>query len=481
MPAPQPPQSSLSLAFETFDGRKESRKHLLGFALIYLTGYFTDPPATFHPRLVRALEDEKERRLLVLGFRGSGKSTFGSLALPLWAALEHPDKYPFIILISDSARQATLNIAAIKTELETNLLIKQDYGEIKGSIIEDFTLKGESDEWQKQNMVLSNGVRILARSRGQKVRGLRHLQYRPKLVVVDDPEDGEWVRTKENRDKTERWLRSEVMGGLDSRKGKLVVIGNLLHMDSLLSRLKVEGSGFTVLDFPLIDDKGVCTWPAMYPTAQSLKDKERDMGPVAWKREMLLQIVSEDEAVIKPEDVHYYDEFPKGIAAMKAHGIDLAISQKESADYTAIVSGDVFYEDGAPKIYVRPHPYNAHATFHQFLQKVRNMPGELGGANLFFVEDVAYQKAAIQEMERALLPVVPIRPSGDKRARLQVVAPLIRNGTVLFPRTGCEELLGQIFNLGVESHDDLNDAAVYMLTGLMQQGLELPKIHWIEG
>ena len=164
-----------------------------------------------------------------------------------------PTKYPFILLIADSARQATLNIAAIKTELETNALIKQDYGEIKGNVIEDFTLKGEEGEWQKQNLVLSNGVRVLARSRGQKVRGLRHLQHRPRLVVVDDPEDGEWVRTKENRDKTARWLHSEVMGGLDARKGKLVVIGNLLHMDALLSRLKADGTGFKVLEFPLID------------------------------------------------------------------------------------------------------------------------------------------------------------------------------------------------------------------------------------
>jgi hypothetical protein len=37
-----------------------------------------------------------------------------------------------------------------------------------------------------------------------------------------------------------------------------------------------------------------------------------------------------------------------------------------------------------------------------------------------------------------------------------------------------------MFNLGVESHDDLNDALVYLLQGLVGQGLELPKIHWIE-
>jgi phage terminase large subunit-like protein len=466
--------------FETYEARRESAQSLLGFSLIYLSGYFTDPPATFHPLLVHSLEDDALKRLLIIGFRGSGKSTFGSLALPLWAALEHPDKFPFIILVSDSTRQATLNISALKYELENNLLIKQDYGEIKGNVIEDFTLQGDGEEWQKQNIVLSNGVRILARSRGQKVRGLRHLQYRPKLVIVDDPEDGEWVRTKENRDKTDRWLHSEVMPGMDARKGKLVVIGNLLHMDALLSRLKADGTGFKVLEFPLIDKEGTCTWPAMYPTEQSLKDKERDMGAVAWQREMLLKIVADDEAIITPEDIHYYDERAAGIAAMKGHGIDLAISQKEGADYTAIVSGEVLYVDNSPKIFIRPNPYNEHVTFHNFLLKVRGIPGELGGANIFFVEDVAYQKAAIQEMERALLPVVPMKPQGDKRARLQVVAPYIKNGTVLFPRTGCEQLLGQIFNLGVESHDDLNDALVYLLQGLVSQGLELPKIQWIE-
>jgi hypothetical protein len=43
------------------------------------------------------------------------------------------------------------------------------------------------------------------------------------------------------------------MPGMDARKGKLVVIGNLLHMDALLSRLKSDGTGFKVLEFPLID------------------------------------------------------------------------------------------------------------------------------------------------------------------------------------------------------------------------------------
>lgn len=196
---------------------------------------------------------------------------------------------------------------------------------------------------------------------------------------------------------------------------------------------------------------------------------------------MLLMPVAEEDALIKPEDIHYYDEIPKNsLATLKGHGIDLAISQKENADYTTDVEGDVYYQDDAPKIYILPDPFNEHVTFHNFLVYIRNVPGERKGAHIFFVEDVGYQKAAIQEMERALLPVVPIRPTTDKRSRLQVVAPYIKNGTVLFPRTGCEQLLGQIFNLGVESHDDLCDGLTTLLQGLVQQGLELPKIQWID-
>lgn len=98
-------------------------------------------------------------------------------------------------------------------------------------------------------------------------------------------------------------------------------------------------------------------------------------------------------------------------------------------------------------------------------------------------QKIGERSAIMKERYRVIieLPVVPMKPQGNKRARLHVVAPYIKNGTVLFPRSGCEELLGQIFNLGVESHDDLNDAMVYMLQGLVTQGLDLPKIHWTDG
>lgn len=479
--------------------RKRFRKSLLGFAMIYLGEYLYAASPDFQQEMTDDLQNPMMQFLLLMGFRGCTKSTWGSFILPMWAALEYPEYYPFILPISDSGKQASLNIATIKTELERNELIKQDYGRIQGDYVLDWSLESEGDEWQKQNIVLSTGVRVLARSRGQKIRSLKHLQHRPKLVILDDLEDAEWVRTKENRDKSERYVRNEIMGAMDAQMGRLIVMGNLTHMDCLVARLKSPGTVFKVHEYPLIrEGEGSrwdrCTWKAMYPTPESLDEKEKQLGPVAWQREMLLKVVAEEDQIIKPEDIHYYDEFPPmqesknmqgetvripAIASLKGHGIDLAISEKASADYTTIVSGDVYYLNDAPKIFIQPHPVNEHMDFHTFMMTVKRIPVERKGANLFFVEDVGYQKAAIQEMERAMLPTIPMRPTTDKRSRLQVVAPYIKNGTVMFPRVGCEELLGQLFNMGIDSHDDLIDGLVWLIQGLVDQGLDIPKVGWV--
>jgi hypothetical protein len=59
-----------------------------------------------------ALQNYDIKRLEIIGFRGCAKSTMASLALVLWAALEHPDKYPFIIMLADTRGQASINAAS---------------------------------------------------------------------------------------------------------------------------------------------------------------------------------------------------------------------------------------------------------------------------------------------------------------------------------------------------------------------------------
>lgn len=439
------------------------------------------PGADFHPDMMGIVSNRNIRRFEIIGCRGGAKSTIASLAYPVYSALETPKSSPFIICVSDTALQAGINVANIKNEFDNNELLKFDYGQIKRRTLRTKSPQPdlESDEeWQSKNMLLSTGVRILARSRGQKVRGLRHRQYRPSDVIVDDPEDLDWIRKKENRDFTEKWLRGEVLPALDERFGRLGLIGNYLHDDAIMARAKKWGT-FTVKEYPLIDPGTLnCNWRAKYPSIDALNSARKDMGETSWQREMLLKVVPEEGAPIKPEDITYYEQTPENdsLRGMRGHGVDFAISLKDTADYTTCVDGDAYDINGKPKIYILPNPLNAHLDFDQTLDYLAARV-KTGGSHIFFPEKVGYQAAAIQQMEKRYLSLEPIPRTKDKLALLRVVAPYIKNGTVMFPYQGCEDLLNQLFNFGVESHDDLVDGLVNLLLGFQIVGLELQQFH----
>src|SRR4051812_25901436 len=329
------------------------------------------------------------------------------------------------------------------------------------------------------NCVLDNGVRILSRSRGQKVRGLKHRQHRPSLVVADDVEDLDWVRTQENRDKSDRWFRGNVLPSVDEQSGRVVVIGNWLHTDGLMARLKNTGI-FKVLEFPLLrDGPGTdvdrCTWKAKYPTQAAIDAKRNELGDIGFRREMLLQVVPEEGQDVLPEDIHYYDDPPFDDGNHLAHGVDLAISTKESADYTAIVSAEVAWPNVKTEIYIQPHPIIRRMTFSETMDTLDNVRKSNVMRSEFFVEAVAYQQVAIEEMERRAFSVQAMHPIKDKRARLRVAARYIKTGVVKFPRAGCEQLITQLLGFGVEKHDDAVDALVYLILGLVGDGIEEQK------
>lgn len=454
-----------------------------GFCYIYLAQYFYMPGADFHPSMMSVVANRLIRFFELIGCRGGAKSTIASLAYPVFASLERPNESQFIIPVSDTALQAGINVANIKNEFDNNDLIKHDYGIIKHRTTRqpnpNPTLESD-EEWQSKNMLLNNGVRILARSRGQKIRGLRHRQYRPSDILVDDPEDLDWIRKKENRDFTEKWLRGEVLPALDERTGRLGLIGNYLHDDAIMARAKRWGT-FEVHEYPLIDPKTYdCLWPAKYPTVDALNSARKLMGETSWQREMLLKVVPEEGAPIKPDEITYYEKLPENesLRGMRGHGVDFAISLKSTADFTTCVDGDAYEISGKPKIYILPNPLNARIDFDQTLNYLEAR-GKTGGSHIFFPEKVGYQAAAIQQMEKRYLALEPISRTRDKLALLRVVAPYIKNGTVLFPYHGCEDLLNQLFNFGVETHDDLVDGLVNLLLGFQIVGLDLPMFHTV--
>ncbi len=198
------------------------------FFHFYFSHYIQYQPANFQKRIISYLDINNDD-LFVVAFRGSGKSTIVTTAYPIWSILGKQQK-KFVIIFCQTKIQAKQHMMNLRTELENNEILKNDLG----------PFKEESLEWGSQSLVFSKiNARITIASTEQSIRGLRHNQNRPDLLILDDIEDIASTKTRETRDKTYRWLKSEVIPAGD-KNTRLIMVGNLLHEDSLLMRVKEE-------------------------------------------------------------------------------------------------------------------------------------------------------------------------------------------------------------------------------------------------
>jgi predicted phage terminase large subunit-like protein len=457
--------------FEALSKDRDARRaatrqsHFLFFHF-YFAHYVKYETAPFHRELFQLSERDDIRNLFIVAFRGSAKSTIFTTSYPVWAILGEQQR-KFVLLLSQTQAQARQHMMNLRRELESNALLKSDLG----------PFQEENNEWGSSSLVFSKlGARITAVSTEQSIRGLRHNQYRPDLIIGDDLEDIASTKTREGRDKTYQWLTGEVIPAGD-RLTRLIIIGNLLHEDSLLMRLKedVEQNRIDGLfkTYPLVEGQRIL-WPGKYPNMDTVEEERRKAAnEYAFQREYLLKIVPAEDQAIHPEWIQYYDEIPPPVMLFQGQhpshretwiGMDLAISEKSTADYTAIVPAVLYEVSDGYRIYILSKIINKRMKFPETVDTCKTLDktyyDESGGRPTFVVEDVGYQKAMPQMLEEeGLWNVKSFRPGKmDKRMRLNMVSPNIKNGKVLFPRQGAEQLIQQLVHFGVEKHDDLVDA-----------------------
>lgn len=462
---------------------KESHWYFFHF---YFPHYVKYPTAPFQAEIFDLTENEGIGNLFIVAFRGSSKSTILTTSYPIWAILGKQQK-KFVLILCQTQSQAKQHMMNLRRELESNSILKSDLG----------PFREESDEWGSSSLVFSKlNARITAASSEQSIRGLRHNQHRPDLIIGDDVEDLASTKTREGRNKTYQWLTGEVIPAGD-RNTRLIIVGNLLHEDSLLMRIKeaIEKKRIDGIfkEYPLIRD-GEILWPGKYPSMADIENEQRKAGnEFAWQREYLLNIVPDEEQAIHREWIQYYDEIPppmKFESGYSSHkevriGVDLAISKNDSADYTAMVLGILYEVTDGYRIYILPKIINKHMNFPETVETCKTLYesyGKKGGPYPHLViEDVAYQKALPQHLEsEGLHNVKTVRPgSQDKRSRLVMTANLIKTGKVLFPREGAEQLIQQIVHFGVEKHDDLADAFVNLVLSAVQDPPRVARIYFL--
>lgn len=199
------------------------------FARTYFPHYVKGDESVFHRWFydnVPGLIDAPEGKLVNISApRGEAKSTLGTQLLVLWCIVT--ERKHFIPIVMDSWDQAAAMLEAIKTELTDNPRLQMDFPNQVGA----------GRVWNAGVILTANNRKVQAFGSGKKMRGLRHGPHRPDLVMLDDIENDEQVRSLEQRKKLEDWVTKTVLNlGPPSGTMDVVYLNTILHYDSVANR-----------------------------------------------------------------------------------------------------------------------------------------------------------------------------------------------------------------------------------------------------
>lgn len=402
-------------------------------------------------RFLREVEEERSPRLIVTMPPRHGKSQLCSCLLPALAFGKHPDW--FIIHASFTARLS--NYWSRQTR---DLLYQPEYQELFPGIYPDPASRSAA-EWsiyRHRGFFLSGGVGGSQTGRGAHI------------LIIDDPIKNAQAADSPTIRKSQRdWYDTTADTRLEKGGGVLMILtrwhtadlaGYVLHgeegeragEDDLHFALGEDDSDlldevedrWRVVNLPAIAERdehfeiagrtfgrkeGEALWEDRQPLRRHLQRKRR--YPPRWWRALFQQDpVQEGGNLLHPASI-IHQELEAGLRARIDiyQAWDLAISEKEGADYTVCVTIGV---DEWNNIYILD-VFRRRLSFHQQMDAIGTLarvwnPCRIG------IETVQYQTAAFQEASRRyLLPFVELKPGGrDKVSRAQLIADRIDLNTV---------------------------------------------------
>lgn len=481
------------------------------FGKAYLPHYFSKPSPAFHGELdslwqegvlkssspledPAAINKQEGCHLAVAAPRGHAKSTnltFKDTLHAICYGYKH-----FILLLSDTKDQAMGFLAAIKSELEENEAFLEDFGGLQG------------DTWSDNVLITKTDIKVQAKGAGQKVRGLKHKNWRPDLIILDDVENDENVRTPEQRQKLRNWFYRAVSKCGDGYTD-FVFIGTVLHYDSLLVTVMSSASYRSVKykavlafsDSPLWDE-----WEGILTDLGSSQRKEDALAffhdhrqemlagtQVLWEEklsyyQLMFMKVDEGEASfyseeqnepINPEDCLFSEELlesafynPSDPALDFSHKdfaiygfVDPSLGKSKKSDFSAIEVLALHKPTGYMYDLVanieRRHPdviISDILAIAVWLKLTYNKRFTAFGCEVnqfqWFLKEALAKESARHGI---YLPIVEITQTSDKTLRVQTLQPDLKNHYLkLHP--GHRRLLEQLKHFPLGDHDDGPDA-----------------------
>jgi predicted phage terminase large subunit-like protein len=503
----------LSLATVQADIRAQARiraeTSLRAFGRLYLPHHLQKPPSRMHEELYGLLEAHDARpgaRLAVAAPRNSAKSTIVTLLYPLWSICR--SRHRFIYLLSDTADKAADFLDHIKHELVHNARLIEDFPDV----CEQGKRFPRAPRWRANEIITANGIKVMAQGVNQNIRGRRHNETRPDLIIIDDAETRENTHTAEARAKLDEWFNKAILKA-GTNQTQVFVVGTIQHYDSLLARLTNR------VKSPLWESRiyrSVLSWSA-HPelwqmwsallhgreeldgatgvaAAQTYYERHREAmlegtevlwpetedylalmlmreseGPASFDSEKQNEPVNPADCLFLEEAFQYWEDRWKDLQELVAAvgknaswvgACDPSLGKSgRHADDSAIItllrdaSTGTLYVIDADIVRRKPDLIIEAILAYQRQRKYVKFAFESNQFQSVLADELTRRS----NVEGLYMPVEPVNHTSDKLARIQSLQPLVRSGTLQFSRRHTV-LLEQLRLFPKAAHDDGPDA-----------------------
>lgn len=346
--------------------------------------------------------------------RSHAKSTSFTTNYPLWLITKNPNIR--IIIVSQTHTQSESFLREITTQLERNDNIKKVFGNLVPQMPEKWT--------SKEIIVDRSNTKIKDPTVSATSVGGTVLSRRADIIICDDILNQENSRTAEQRQKVEDWFWKVLLPVLEPN-GQLIVVGTAWNVEDLYEKLLVNKNFDVRKRYKAVvdEEQKKVLWPSRwsFETLMKLKDS---MGSVAFNQAYQNEALAAEDAVFQFEWIkrakdrglnrtlmQYMDYASWDLGKLTITcGIDLAISQKDTSDYTAMaVIGRTKEGMKIPLFLLREKLTPAQTKNWVLSINERFQP------DVFMVENNAYQEAMRRDLaDTTDLPIRGYTTGGEK-------------------------------------------------------------------
>ena len=384
-------------------------------------------------------------------------------AFPLHCLVYPEDNKSYIVFVMANQKAASKRLKEIADEYVNNPLFNLNLVKVKEQSEKAFEVIVKNEKGEEKL------VRFEAYGKGSGIRGLNSHDKRPDIVLIDDPQDLEDSLSDTIQSNDYDWFISDVF--FLGQYTRIFFIGNNLGEKCLIEQIitNKDSLKFEAIRIPILDAEGNSNWPERWSVEDIEQQKEdfRKIGKLdLWVREKMCLAISPDSQIFKKEYFKYYEP-----SELKTEGfsvyttVDLAISEKATADYSVVCTVGVNQDNHWFLLDLKFGRWNPSQLMDKIFETVAQFKPIYVG-----LEKVAYQAALIHFVQKEMpkrnqwFTVKELLAEKKKELRIQALQPRFVSGTVWFPMGAkfLTELESELLAFPRSLHDDLLDALAYV-------------------